>query len=444
MNISHIQLALHKAIADTTNTTDYLLLAKAIQAFNVGQIRAVSTFASLPSAASNEGLLVYVDADERLYFSNGVKWDTIYERTVTAYSWGCNNTGPIGDGTVVNRSSPVSVISGFTNWSQVSAGQNRTLAVRANGTLWAWGSNYTGELGDNSSTSKSSPVSVVGGFTDWVCTSSGGCISAGVRSNGTLWTWGCNTQGSLGNGYAFGNRSSPVSVVGGFTDWCAVKLGRGFGVALRSNGTLWSWGCQSFAPSLGDGTFNNRSSPVSVVGGFTDWCNFDANGYHAVAIRSNGTIWTWGYNIRGQLGNNSTSNSNSPVSVIGGFTDWCQAAAGASSTFGIRSNGTLWAWGFNGGNYFFGNLGDGTTVNRSSPVSVIGGFTDWCAVTASGEFTAGIRTNGTLWTWGVNSNGALGSNDTTRRSSPASVVGGFTNWKSVSGKFNHIVATISN
>jgi alpha-tubulin suppressor-like RCC1 family protein len=129
----------------------------------------------------------------------------------------------------------------------------------------------------------------------------------------------------------------------------------------------------------------------------------------------------------------------SPVSVIGGFADWCQVSAGRDHSLAVRTNGTLWAWGSN----YRGQLGDGTTVAKSSPISVIGGFTDWCQVSAGSLYalrSGAIRQNGTLWTWGTNYNGALGVGDTSNRSSPTPVVGGFTDWRQVSVGNRHFAA----
>ena len=143
---------------------------------------------------------------------------------------------------------------------------------------------------------------------------------------------------------------------------------------MRSNGTLWAWGNNS-GGKLGDNSTVSKSSPVSVVGGFTDWCQVSAGGEHSAAVRTNGTIWSWGNGNNGRLGNNSTIARSSPVSVVGGFTDWCQVSAGESHSVGIRTNGTLWSWGYNNN----GQLGDGTVVSKCSPVPVNGGFTDWCS-----------------------------------------------------------------
>ena len=141
---------------------------------------------------------------------------------------------------------------------------------------------------------------------------------------------------------------------------------------------------------MGYNCTTNQSSPVSVVGGFTDWCQISTGYGHSAAVRTNGTIWAWGYGHQGQIGDNAgVVQRSSPVSVVGGFTNWCQASAGANDSFGVRTNGTLWAWGNNG----TGRLGDGTTTNRSSPVLVAGNYTDWFRVACSpkGYQTLAIR-----------------------------------------------------
>jgi len=300
MNINNLQIILQEAIDNSTKTVDYLLLSKAIQALNMGQIRSVATFANLPAAASNEGLLVFVTADERLYWSTGTDWYCIVtDNKATAWSWGCNSNGWLADNTTTNRSSPVSVVGGFTDWCQIDS--NITFFT----------SNFLG-----------------------------------VRTNGSIWGWGDNSLGQRGDGTTI-NRSSPVLVVGGFTDWCQVTAGDNSSHAIRINGTLWSWG-RNDAGGLANGNTTNSSSPVSVVGGFTDWCQVSAGNSHVLAVRKNGTLWSWGTNQSGQLGNGFTLGfgvgESSPVSVIGGFTDWCQVSAGSLQSIAIRTDGTLWSW----------------------------------------------------------------------------------------------------
>jgi alpha-tubulin suppressor-like RCC1 family protein len=398
----------------------------------------VSTFANLPDPVAYTGRLIYVDDENRYYRSMEGKWIThisseLFVFSSEAYDWGLNASGQLGDNTITNRSSPVSVI-GFTDWCQLAAGRDHSLGIRTNGTLWSWGCNGYGRLGDNTVTNQSSPVSVVGGFTDWCQVSGGGYHSLGVRTNGTAWAWGNNGMGRLGDN-TITARSSPVSVVGGFADWCQVSAGNWHSLGVRTNGTAWAWGNNANG-RLGDNTTVSRSSPVSVVGGFTDWCQVSAGCAHSVGVRTNGTAWGWGLNTSGQLGDNTVTLRSSPVSVVGGFTDWCQVAAGNAHNLGVRTNGSLWSWGAG----FCGILGDNTVTNQSSPVSVVGGFTDWCQVSANLWGSIGLRTNGTAWAWGCNGSGQLGDNTTVNKSSPVSVLGGFTNWCQVSAGGSHNLA----
>jgi alpha-tubulin suppressor-like RCC1 family protein len=433
MNITNLILQLQSIQSDST--LDQQAISKAIKLLEVGAVITVASFANLPSASLNLGKLYYVEFDG-LYFSDGGIWQSFGPVTPRAWAWGSNISGRLGDGTITNRSSPVSVIGEFT-WCQVAAGCAHTAAVRTNGTLWAWGYGFRGRLGDNTTTDRSSPVSVIGGFTDWCQVSAGQTHTAAVRTNGTLWAWGYNANGRLGDGTTT-DRSSPVSVIGGFTDWCQVSAGGSHTAAVRTNGTLWAWGYNG-SGRLGDGTTTSKTSPVSVIGGFTDWCQVSAGSGHTAALRTNGTLWAWGFNGCGRLGDGTITARSSPVSVIGGFTDWCQVSTVFSHTAAVRTNGTLWAWGDSCG----GRLGDGTNFafcGQSSPVSVLGGFTDWCQVSAGNVHTAAVRTNGTLWAWGCGSCGPLGNNTTTDRSSPVPVVGGFTDWCQVSAGNCHTAA----
>jgi len=347
------------------------------------------------------------------------------------WSWGCGGGGALGDNSTVDKSSPVSVVGGYTDWCDISAGFNTSLAIRTNGTAWGWGCNNIGRIGDNSAIDRSSPVSVVGGFTDWCDISAGLSHSLGVRQNGTAWAWGAGSCGRLGDNTVT-NKSSPVSVVGGFTDWCQLSAGDCHSLGVKQDGTAWAWGNNCFG-RLGDNTTVSKSSPVSVVGGFTDWCQVSAACLHSLAVRQNGTAWAWGAGSCGLLGDNTTTSKSSPVSVVGGFTDWCQVSAACLHSLAVRQNGTAWGWGCNTA----GQIGDNTTTSRSSPVSVVGGFTDWCQVSAGSIHSLAVRLNSTAWAWGAGTVGRLGDGAATARSSPVSVVGGFTDWCQVAGGLAH-------
>jgi len=430
-------------IINAGNLSDLQLiqLSGAVESIKDKGISSVATFIELPSASANRGRFFYIPDEGRYVFSNGVEWNisNILKTPLGGpWAWGNNASGRLGDNTILNRSSPVSAVGGFTDWVQITAGNQHTAAIRANGTAWAWGGGTSGQLGDNTTLNKSSPVSVVGGYTDWVQVAAGGYHTAAIRANGTAWSWGRNQGGPLGDNTTT-NQSSPVSVVGGFTDWVQVSAFSDRTAAIRANGTAWGWGTNSYG-RLGDNTNTNRSSPVSVVGGFTDWVQITAGNQHTAALRANGTVWAWGSNGNGRLGDNTVLNRSSPVSVVGGFTDWVQITAGNQHTAALRANGTAWGWGSNGN----GQLGDNTTISKSSPVSVVGGYTDWVQVAAGGYHTAALRANGTAWAWGNAGYGRLGDNTTISKSSPVSVVGGFTDWVQISAGNRHTTALRTN
>ena len=454
VNTSNIQARYNEQLARLYYLVDYTpddVLAYVLSGIDLSDINIIVTtdVDSLPylyygSSLLPSGMVYFVQSLGIIVISSANTWltldkvivrtDTDYARTV--WSWGCNSYGQFGDNSVVSKSSPVSVVGGFTDWCQVSAGCEHTLGVRTNGTIWAWGAGDSGRLGDNCVSNRSSPVSVIGGFTDWSQVAAGFRSSFGLRTNGTIWSWGYNGAGNLGDGTTV-TKSSPVSVIGGFTDWCQVAASGTsnsvchWALAVRQNGTAWAWGYNSCG-QLGNNSTASRSSPVSVVGGFTDWCQVSAGAQHSMGLRQTGQLYAWGNGSNGRLGNNSTATQLQPVAVVGGFTDWCQFNAGGLNSFAIRTNGTLWAWGEAG----TGALGNNCATyagSKLSPVSVLGGFTDWCQVSGGYRFALAVRQNGSAWAWGWNCFGNLGTNNTTSRSSPVSIVGISSNWFQVSG-----------
>jgi alpha-tubulin suppressor-like RCC1 family protein len=421
----------------TATETDLINLSGALDSLKNKGVVSVASPGSLPNPVENKGRFIYVRSTSQYTFSNGIVWDinTILRTLVTPmWTMGTNTYGQLGDNTTVAKSSPVSVVGGINDWIQVSGGQGHSISLRANGTAWAWGRNQFGQMGNGTTVNRSSPLSVVGGFTDWVQISAGTSHSAAVRANGTAWGWGLNSVGQIGDNTTVA-KSSPVSVASaGFTEWVQISAGHYHTAALRANGSAWAWG-QGTNGQLGDGTTVNKSSPVSVVGGFTDWVQISAGRTFTAAVRASGTAWAWGYGGQGRLGDNTSIGKSSPVSVVGGFTDWVQISAGGNHTAAIRANGTAWAWGFG----FPGSIGDGTIVDKSSPVSVVGGFTDWVQIVAGYRLTAAIRANGTAWAWGQSERG-IGDGTTVNRSSPVSLVGGFTDWIQIDHGEAHTIA----
>jgi alpha-tubulin suppressor-like RCC1 family protein len=449
LNVKNLQFEIAKEIdkiSSSTSNEDLLKFSSTLKQLKTGVVLTVSTFGQLPVITPEIlGQIYYVESTGIVYYADisGV-WKEFFvftqsiEQTLlltTLWAWGHNNCNQLGDGsTTTSRLSPVTPAGGGTNWSQVSGGSCHTAAVKQDGTLWTWGFNSGGRLGDGTTTNRNSPVTTAGGGTDWCQVSGGSADTAAVKTDGTLWTWGCNGSGRLGDGSTT-NRSSPGTTAGGGTDWCQASSGcSSHQAAVKTNGTLWTWG-QNGGGQLGTGNTTDRSSPGTTAGGGTDWCQVSGGG-HTAAVKTDGTLWTWGCNTCGQLGAGSTTNRSSPGTTAGGGTNWCQASAGRYNTAAVKQDGTLWTWGFNAG----GQLGDGSTTNRISPGTTAGGGTDWCQVSGGDTHTAAVKTDGTLWTWGNNAQGRLGDGSTTLRSSPGLTAGGGTNWCQVSTGCAHTAA----
>ena len=375
------------------------------------------------------------DADIVEQFVNGTLW---------AWGGGITTSGRLGDNTNTNRSSPVQTITGGTNWKQSSCGYRHTAAVKNDGTLWCWGSNTNGILGDNTTVARSSPVQTITVGTNWKQVACGYRHTAAVKNDGTLWCWGLNTEGRLGDNTTV-TKSSPVQTITVGTNWKQVACGAIHTAAVKNDGTLWCWGSNANG-RLGDNTAVSKSSPVQTIAGGTNWKQV-AGGYsHTAAIKTDGTLWLWGRNNRGQLGDNTLTDKSSPVQTITGGTNWKQVACGAEHTAAVKNDGTLWLWGRN----TEGRLGDNTITGRSSPVQTIAGGTNWKQVACGGHyalaalFTAAIKADGTLWLWGGNAYGQLGNNTITGRSSPVQAIAGGTNWKQVSCGYTHAAAVQNN
>ena len=351
------------------------------------------------------------------------------------WGWGLNTYGAVGNNSSTNVST-ITQIGTLTNWKQLSAGPYASMGVKTDGTLWGWGANGQGNLGNGAVANISSPVQI-GLLTNWKQVVTSQSQSLAVKTDGTLWAWGFNNHGQVGNN-SVSSYSSPIQI-GALTNWKQVAIGgtnngsdlfQSFGI--QSNGTLWAWGNNAFG-YLGNNTITSYSSPIQV-GTLTNWRYVAASVNHVAAVKTDGTLWAWGYNALGGLGNGSIAYYSSPIQV-GALTTWQYVACGYQSTYGIQSNGTLWAWGQNN----IGNLGNGTTSYYSSPIQ-IGALTNWKYVSASNSFNnitsnsysgaGAIKTDGTLWVWGNNGNGQLGIGNTTNYSSPIQV-GTLTTWKTI-------------
>ena len=354
--------------------------------------------------------------------------------TPELWTWGHNANGQLGDNTTTNKSTPVTTLAGGSNWKSVSGCGNQTAAIKTDGTLWTWGYNGYGELGINDTTDRATPVTTFAGGTNWKQVSGSGNQTAAIKTDGTLWTWGWNVSGQLGTNGG-GNRLTPVTTFAGGTNWKQVDCGTQT-AAIKTDGTLWVWG-YNIQGGLGTNDTTDRATPVTTFAGGTNWKQVSCGYVHTAAIKNDGTLWTWGNNAYGQLGTNDTTNRNTPVTTFAGGTNWKSASGSYYHTVAIKTDGTLWTWGFGTS----GQLGTNDTTNRATPVTTFAGGTNWKQSAGSHHHTAAIKTDGTLWVWGANGNGNLGTNDTTQRNTPVTTFAGGTNWKQVSdGSRNHTAA----
>ena len=343
----------------------------------------------------------------------------IVDRYVGNLLWdaGDNAFGQLGDNTTVDHTVFRSMVTNSSDWYKISKGVGSlTLsAIKTDGTLWLWGRNTVGQLGDNTITQRNSPVQTITGGTNWKQVSGGYFHTVAIKKDGTLWSWGYNYSGQLGLGYYAAlnkGNSSPIQISGGGTNWKQVSGGVYHTAAIKTDGTLWTWGHNTWG-QLGQGTTANTNVPAETISGGSDW-NIISCGFHTAAIKTDGTLWLWGRNDTGQLGINSIANTSTPVQVTGGGTNWKQVSGGVYHTAAIKTDGTLWLWGLNS----FGQLGINSTANTSTPVQVIGGGTNWKQVYCGAYHTAAIKTDGTLWTWGRNNVSQLGDNTLVSKSSP--------------------------
>ena len=418
----------------SSGAEDDIQLAKIVEDMDMGAIDILGSYYDLPIQPII-GRLYYSEAEDVFLWHNGSEWFSKSQIPYTEiWTWGAAIGRPKLDEDPVTRSSPVSVINtqmlDALKWTDLAMVSNDGLLLSSTGVLYGFGNNFgTVNLGsiEWEGNDVSSPISI-SSFNDWKHISRNGGSSVCIREDGSLWTWGWGHSGSLG----FYNESWSFNItkmrqpLGGFSDWVASYGGSGSSAfAKRENGSLWTWGANGLG-QLGDGTTISRSSPVSVIGGISDWTNIgvDQLGLSIFGTRADGSLWTWGFNTHGQLGHNDIISKSSPVSVVGGIGNVVKASGGELHALFLTDTGDIWSM----GNDFDGPLGQGLRITRSSPVSVVGGFTDWIDIAAGHRVSFGLRQNGTLWSWGKNDFGQLGQGNLISRSSPVSVLGGFTDW----------------
>ena len=323
------------------------------------------------------------------------------------YGWGRNQLGQVGIGSVLATSSPVQIADDGVAWASVTnSSQYRTFATKTDGTMWSWGAGNFGLSGKSDAVARSVP-SQIGALTTWATVNGGHRVCMAVKTDNTLWAWGDGGDGRLGDSNGANHAiSSPVQI-GDLTDWSSVKVGTNVCIAIKTDGTMWSWGLKNNG-KLGQGALVDISSPVQI-GALTTWATQDAGGEHCGCIKTDGTLWTWGKNNDGQLGDGTVRSRSSPVQITDD-TNWASLALGDTFSVAIKTDGTMWTW----GGYTSGKLGqsvaDGAGLAKISSPTQLGDLTTWSQLSLDFEASscAAVKTDGTLWVWGYTNFGRLG------------------------------------
>ncbi|WP_295456262.1 CARDB domain-containing protein [uncultured Thiodictyon sp.] len=321
------------------------------------------------------------------------------DATGDLWAWGDNWYGQLGDNTTTNRESPVHVL---TDVAAVAAGTFHSLAIKTDGSLWAWGNNANGELGHDTGINSLVPVQIMTGV---VAVAAGHNHTLAIKSDGSLWAWGSNTCGKLGIATSTG---LPAQVMTGVA---AVAGGAPYTLAVKTDGSLWAWGC-NLAGSLGDGTTTDSLIPIKVLTGVA---NVTSGGGDSFAVMTDGKLLAWGANNSGQVGDGTITTSPNPIEVLTGVV----AATGGKQdhTLALKTDGSLWAWGSNA----VGQLGVGAFDNGIHPTTPVQVMTGIAAMAAGGFHSLALTTDGQLLAWGFNPGGQLGDGTTIDRSSPGGV-----------------------
>lgn len=337
------------------------------------------------------------------------------------FMWGTNTSGQLGNGNTINLFTSSTQVVG-NNWEWLSTskcldnnlqqGSSHTLAIQTDGSLWAWGNNSFGQLGTGNTQNSSVPVQI-GTDTNWVKVVAGALHSLALKSDGTLWAWGNNAYGQLGIGN-FTNANAPVQV-GTSNNWSDLSTYESHNLATRSDGTLWAWGKNNFY-QLGLGNNQNRSTPGQVGSG-NQWHTPSAGYQYSFAMQQDSSLWAWGNNNAGQLGNGATGTFNPNPIAIGTSAKWIQISSGREHSIALQANRTLWAWGMN----FFGQLGQGNnTFQITSPVQITND-SNYTFINNGHYYSMAIREDTVLLGWGQNFSNVLFTNDNSDKNLPTPV-----------------------
>jgi len=332
------------------------------------------------------------------------------------FCWGFNGDGRLGDGTFEDRAQPAGVEGFFSQTVNASGGLFHTCGVKNTGGVWCWGQGSDGQLGSGSTSATASPAAVSGLSSGVVEVGAGHYHSCARKSDGTVWCWGKNDHGQLGDG-TFTSRLA-AALVPGISGARSLAVGGNHTCIIGGNGGVGCWGSNQYG-QLGDGGTADRSTPNSVGGVLaSDVVSLSSGSFHTCAVKADGSAWCWGYNLKGRLGDGTLTSRSAPTAVSGLSSGVTQISAGGHQTCALKSDGSVWCWGSNQ----YGQIGDGTTTDRLVPTPVFGLPFPAAGVFCGGAHVCALLDRGALWCWGNNDSGRLGDATTQSRTLPVPVL----------------------
>ena len=373
----------------------------------VGPERKILLFALIPilfAAALIIGIIglkskpAYENSDQPV--SLGYNHSAAIDKDGSLWTWGGNKHGQLGDGSTIEHHEPVKIMNDVQS---VSLNRYYSAAIKQDGSLWMWGYNQHGQLGDGSNLDRFLPVKIMD---DVKSVSLGYVHSAAIKKDGSLWLWGFNKYGEVGDG-STETRREPVKIMDGVK---SVSLGKYHSAAIKKDGSLWLWGENTYG-QLGDGSTEGRHTPVKIMDGVK---SVSLCWFHSAAIKTDGSLWLWGTNTSGPLGDGSTVDRYEPVKIMDNVQS---VSLGLSHSAAIKTDGSLWLWGYN----LYGQLGDGSNQDRYLPVKI---KDDIQSVSLGSYHSSAIKTDGSLWLWGFNEYGEVGDGSTETRREPVKIMDG--------------------